>query len=175
MNRRSFLQAATASSTLAAVSGKYSIAASSPLDVDLANPAASKYLHTSAVSGFARMEELDPADPGEMSGAELRVGDAGAAVSLSARIGTHALGYVHGEQLARFVSRARKPKDETFGTLLTLDQTRSGAVLQYLPRPEPQIRLEMGFAHHCLGVLRGANLRRLMEWATVRSGVPLEA
>lgn len=77
------------------------------IEVDLADPAVMKLPHwrCSETNAYLRLEELYPADPGELSGAELRISESGANTMLMAIVGiSHWVGFLKDDPLARLIA-----------------------------------------------------------------------
>ena len=106
MNRRLFLRTAAALPAAAALSANVTASpqaqshgAMKPVEVDIIDPASAEYLRDESVDVFARLEELDPGDLGQLSGCSLRIlasGPLTAEVDALQRNGdrlSHCLGY----------------------------------------------------------------------------------
>jgi hypothetical protein len=138
-----------------------------PVEVDLADSKAEAYRRDSTVSLFVRLEELDPGDPGQLSGVLLRIVPGCEFPVLNVEIGdsvrwpAHCLGYLEDRELTQFANEALAGKvtrawlrelygegrpDVFSGMALTFNGTSEPAA--------PQIRVQFA-SGHCLGVLRG--------------------
>lgn len=139
-----------------------------PVEVDLAEPGAEAYIGHSATDLFVRLEELDPGDPGELSGAVLRIGDSEEDLSISATIGdvlqrdgsrtSHLLGFMEAEGMLRLASLDPIGGERDFAVFFTGNLCHpEGAYfavgLVLYPGDSPELHLNAG--RHCLGVLRG--------------------
>jgi len=133
---------------------------------------------------FAQLEELHPGDPGEVSGAELRVSEKGEYAWLTANIGkgdvpaSHCMGYLEGARLGTFLAGclalvtgigthpARTEETELLNELYpeAYPSRPSGAMLVCDGRT-----LKLCFGSHCFGVLYGAKLRSFLERALARA------
>ncbi len=173
LNRRTFIQAAAllpavASQTRGMVSASHSPVLSHPLEVDLAEPGAARHIGNSATEVYVRLEELYPGDPGQLSGASLRIMDSGKFTALNAECSSlqrdgsqlaHAYGCLSAEDLV--CVGAADPTDAGAGFFLRFLETfprirperYSGASLILVAGGEPELRV--CFGNHCLGVLRG--------------------
>jgi hypothetical protein len=186
MNRRAFFQAA-ALSTVAVAQGKG--LAHAPLQADatcpgfqanIAAPGALAHIGRREIDLFVSLEEADPADPGELSGARLWISDAGDYVCLSAGIGdtlqssgdrtSHLLGFVEGPVVSVIASRdPRNPED---GFTVRLQNAQNGRTFGWMRLEllaggdDPQLALYL--ADHCLGVLRGDLLQAFFRCLRIR-------
>lgn len=153
-----------------------------PFEVNLADPGSMVYLEDPCVEMFLRLEELYQADPGQLSGAALRIGASGPHADLGAEIGDilqpdgsrgiHSLGYLTPEDLGDFVRGLRRGGPFMMSLREIYPQARpdafSGADLTVCEGHQPELRLHLGT--HCLGVLRdGPPLTRFLYCARVRS------
>jgi hypothetical protein len=195
MNRKSSLRAAAASTAAvletsasansqimnAPVQMGSSPAIKKPVEVDLASPSAAAYWSDPTVELFARLEELDPGDPGQLSGVDLRITQSGPYTWLSAQIGAgtqpdgaptiHCFGIVEADEVARFAEEASTGA----GFVMSLRElyghlhpgALSGATLIFFGGDEPKVQL--CFGAHCLGVLQGSLLAAFLECARLRS------
>lgn len=194
MNRRSFLQAA-ALSTVAAVQSKGQVnppllpppLARRPLEVDLSDPGAQSYLGDHLTDVYVRLEELNPCDLGELSGARLTISENGAWLNVSARIGdtlqprtvapegfrtTHLLGFVQGDETAPLLSFDPARGGDSFAvTLQDADDPDYSAVRLILFANEGKSQLRLYLSTHCLGVLNGDLLARFFQCLRRRSAV----
>jgi len=141
-----------------------------PVEVNLADPGTAVYWEDSRVDAFVRLEELYPADPGQLSGAILRIGLSDPSADLSAEIGNilqpdgsrgiHSLGYLSPEDLKDFVRGVHRGGPFMMSMRELCPHLRpdafSGAELIFCGWHQPQIRL--CFGTHCLGVLRDGGL-----------------
>ncbi|MDR3701999.1 MAG: hypothetical protein P4L56_20290 [Candidatus Sulfopaludibacter sp.] len=189
MNRRSFFQAA-ALSTVAAVQSKGRVSLpqlpARPLQVDLADPDSRPYLRDRMIDVYVRLEELDPCDPGELSGARLIISDRGAELIVSAGIGdtlqpttvapkgfrtSHLLGSTKRGGVAPMLDFEPTSGDSFFITLQDAGRADYSAVrlVLFWDEDEPQLRLYL--ANHCLGVLSAVSLVRFFECLRMRSAI----
>jgi len=191
MNRRGFFQAA-ALSTAAVLQGQgrtpsargplpgpgrspSETECAAPIEADLAEPEAIKWVERSATSLFVRLEELDPGDPGQLSGAALHIIDSAQWTYVDAEIGntaqpyggetTHCVGYLKGEDLHRLALADPSDFRDRFSVALRElycgSVGFSGATLILFAGEAPELRL--CFGTHCLGVLRGDLLGRFFD------------
>jgi hypothetical protein len=152
-----------------------------PIEVDLADPKAQEYRADGDVDVFVRLEELYPGDPGQLSGAVLRVSQAARYTFLQAHTTpapqpygghtTHCLGYLEAEEIQRFVGEAGA-QVKTMKNLRELENDDaplglSGARLVFFGGDEPEMQL--CFGAHCLGVLRGRLLTAFLDCARIRA------
>jgi hypothetical protein len=139
-----------------------------PVEVDLGSPEAARHISYAGTDLFVRLEELFPGDPGELSGAELRIHESGEYTIVSALgcaiqrdgfVGCHSYGFLDGPDLA-FVG-ASDPADSSAAFCLRLRElypeirpdAYSGANLTLFSGERPELRVSFG--SHCVGVLRG--------------------
>ena len=147
-----------------------------PVEVDLANPAAERYLGNSGTDLFARLEELYPDDPGQLSGTELRIIDSGECLKLSAalafslrdgRNGYHCFGSLDAADLAETLWARQTESGHSYSIALRDQRPEvgnsyfSGATLDLVDGLDCEIRV--CFGSHCLGVLRGQPLRAFLH------------
>lgn len=175
MNRRSFLRTATLSTAaVTTLCGQINstpvnpiaIPTHPPFDADIADPSAKAQGANHSVDLFARMEERHPADPGELSGAVLRIMGAGEWIAVCATIGDvmqsdgcragHLMGWLDAATTARMASIDPTTIDEEVSFLLSnpIDQADCyGVWLTLVAGENPELRLDL--SNHCFGVLRG--------------------
>jgi hypothetical protein len=196
MNRRSFFRAAAAVSTVAVLEtsaganaqlmnapeqAESSPAIQKPVEVNLADSGTAVWRHDPAIDLFVRLEELYPGDPGQLSGAVLRIMADGRCAYLQAEIGdvqqpyggrtTHCLGYVGAGEMAQLADDAEsgaafiRPLRELYP--YAAPNAFSGAKLIFFGGEKPEIQL--CFGAHCLGVLRGQLLATFLRCARMRS------
>ncbi len=170
------VQAGTQSKFLPPASG--SVRSSAPAEADLAEPAAEKYFRHGLTDLFVRLEELDPADPGLLSGALLRISQYGEFMLLRADIEAfqrggqrlpHCLGCLDAAHVAAIASF--DPHDEDGGFRLRMadliiPEALSPVDLELIAGGNPELRLYIG--GHCLGVLNGDLLLRLFSSLRMR-------
>jgi hypothetical protein len=195
LNRRLFLRTAAASTAAvlgtstsanaqtvnAPVQAGSSPAIKKPVEVDLADSRAAAYRGDGDTDLFVRLEELYPGDPGQLSGAVLRVAQAGRYTFLQAHTApapqpygghtTHCLGYMRAEDIQRFLVETGT-RAKTMANLRELENDDaplglSGARFFFFGGDEPEMRL--CFGAHCLGVLRGRLLTALLDCARIRA------
>ncbi|MBZ5584243.1 MAG: hypothetical protein LAQ30_18920 [Acidobacteriia bacterium] len=196
MNRRSFFQAAAASTAAVLASGasadshimnapgqaESSPAVQNPLEVNIADPGAPRCWRDRATDVFVQLEELHPGDPGQLSGTVLRIMEAGRYASLQAEIGdvqqpyggraTHCLGYLGAGELAQLADDAESGEALFTRPLrelypCVLPNALSGARLIFVGGDRPEMQL--CFGAHCLGVVRGQLLKTFLRCARMRS------
>jgi hypothetical protein len=152
-----------------------------PVEVDLASPSAAAYWSDPTVELFARLEELYPGDPGQLSGVDLRIAQSGPYAWLAAQIGAgtqpdgapaiHCFGHLKADEVARFAEEAFMGAGFVTSLHELYPYVRpdafSGAALIFFGGDEPKIQL--CFGAHCLGVLRGPLLTAFLECARLRS------
>jgi hypothetical protein len=150
-----------------------------PVEVDLGAPGAAVYWEDPRVELFVRLEELYPGDPGQLSGAALRISESGPCAELRAETGDipdgsrglHCLGYLTAEEVEDFARKFHR--GGAFMVSLrepyphATPDAFSGAELTFAGDLQPEIRL--GFGRHCLGVLREPLLSVFLRCARVRS------
>lgn len=178
MNRRMFfqrtallpavLQSGAKGSNLSA---RAAVPALGPFEADLAKPGALKYVDRSAVELFVRLEEENPADPGELSGARLHVIDSGACMSLSASIGdvlqpygertSHWLGLMGVETVTRLLLAVDNETEFAIYFEAERGKAWNPVQVQIYAGENPELKLRI--SGHCLGVLRGELLKRLFD------------
>jgi hypothetical protein len=156
--------------------------ASMPVEVDLDDPSAAEFFRNPPTDLYVRLEELDPGDPGQLSGAVLRIMSGGKYVIFNAEIGealqrdgsriTHCLGTLHYEELASLA--AADPSDCSDSEVVPLRELYSwadrgafsGADLILFAGEDPELQLRFGA--HCLGVLRGEPLAKFLACLRMR-------
>jgi hypothetical protein len=180
------------SSEIISTAGRPAERASTPLrpfEADLADhPASAKHWADPAMSLFAQLEELYPADPGQLSGCSLYINEGGRYTCLSAEIAyapqkdgsvlNHRLGDLGAEE-SKWLFEAMRgntpltcdgasfvlPLSEQYPPRAT-PGAFTGATLAYFGGHDPEMRLCVG--SHCLGVLRLPVLMFFRECASVR-------
>jgi hypothetical protein len=185
MNRRSFFQAAAAMSIVAPLHGSPAspAIASRPhpalAEVDIADHDAMTQGAGRNTQIFARLQEMNPADQGELSGAVLRILDGGNDIGLNAELGDtiqrggyrthHLLGWLDADDTIRIASRNPDTEEEDFSVCFhdSQDQAYSRTWLSFCAGKAPELRLEI--AGHCLGVLRGKLLVRFFDCLRMRA------
>lgn len=178
MNRRAFFRTATLS-TAAVLQGSArrsrpaepAAVFTDPYTIDLADPGAAAQMSNRDMEIFVRLEESEPADPGELSGARLHICEYGQWTVLGVTIGDtlqpqgyrtgHQLGWVRAEALAEIAPTTPRTAVEDFSVPVTdsQDETRYRAWLMFSAGENPELRLNL--YGHCLGVLRGEVLNSL--------------
>jgi hypothetical protein len=177
MNRRTFFQTA-AVSTVAVLQSRGQMSSQRqqemggvPLEVDLSEPGAARYVEHGTTDLYVRLEELDPGDPGELSGAVLRISASGADVAVSAGFGevlqrnggrtSHFLGFSQAPDLDSLVAAVLDTPENDVREFCLLDGRQanglSGARLVLFTGKDPE--LQLCIASHSLGVLSGDLLR----------------
>lgn len=152
--------------------------------IDVAAPDAERYFSSRRVGVYARLEERWPADPGELSGAKLRIAEDFS--SVVAEIGGtlqpyvndgfrcgHLLGFVEDNDF-----RALAEMDLLDGPIIPrticLTQAKahqepwSGQRLEILTGDDGAPELRLYISQHCLGVLRGEPLLKFLRCLRVR-------
>ena len=182
LNRRRFFLA-----TAAGVAGR-SLSAQIPgasltvtsqhplMEVNLSDPRVTDAQIQNAHDVFVNLFELRPADPGQLSGCELRVHQHGLDLFLSVNIGTHCLGLLGYDDLTRWLDKAEERGDlETAASLLENFSgypgpwNCNGGFLILTPGAEPE--LEVRFREHCFGILRGELAARFLACVRQRLAV----
>jgi len=140
-----------------------------PIEIDVVDRATVEYRRDASVEAYAQLEERFPADPAELSGASLHIGDSGRYTTLWVGFGYHCLGLVFAEELARLTARGLGDAEREFVTPLfesrpQIQPYRVNGSYLTLSGGE----LSLGFGGHCCGVLRGENLRVFLECVRVR-------
>jgi hypothetical protein len=153
------------------------------VEVDLADSKAENYWRDSTVDLFIRLEELCPGDPGELSGALIRVMNGGKFASLNVSIGdtlqpygdrtAHWLGYLDADELMQFTTQVLTGRIAKARLREFYQETNpyafSGVELIFLGSDgliAPQICVQLGT--HCLGILRGERVMRFFQCAQHR-------
>ena len=193
MNRRSFFTAvaAAASANSPAMNMPEHTESSSttrkPVEVDLADPDSAAYRRDESVDLFVRLEELYPGDPGQLSGAVLRIMGSDRDARLVAEIGDvlqpyggtapHCLGYLDVPDLRQLAVEGANERGfvdlwELYPEMRSGTFWLSGATLNFSGGNVPDIQL--CFGEHCLGVLRGKLLTAFLECARIRTGLGVE-
>ena len=192
MNRRSFFQAAAAASALAVRGvGSQPMNApkptkslplrSKPADIDLSDAMSAAWRGDPDVAHFVMLEEMHPADPGELSGAALWVGEKGREVIFNAELVKgrgpaglmgHCLGYLPAWLASACAAQARENRENLQVGLYELysDATGgrySGASLRSECGENPE--LQLWFGEHCLGVTRGPLLAAFLDCVLMHS------
>jgi len=174
MNRRKFLvMAAVGGASAASVLG-----GARQVEFDLTGGSPESCRENGEMEAFVRLEELYPSDPGQLSGAHLRISQACEEAHMGAWFGTHCVGYLDGAPLVDFISAATAGDGREVRALLSelypeIDPPRlSGASLLFLAGEDPELRLCCGFGQsHCFGRVRGRNLAALLDRARRRCGI----
>lgn len=136
-----------------------------PIEIDLADPKALRHWRDGAVELSAQLTELYPGDPGQLSGASLRIVDSGEYGMLNAQIGdqvqtAHCVGYLFPKEVAHLAERACRGENCTVPLhemcSAEPDQCNrtdlfSGATLAFFGGEDASLRL--CFGGHCLGIL----------------------
>ena len=143
-----------------------------PVEVDLADPDAERHIGNSGTNVYVCLEELHPADPGQLSGARLRILESGRYTLLNAEStvllrggekGSHWYGCLDGAELAAICQTPGTPffirlREFYFETR---PAPYSGLSLTHFSGDDPELRA--CFGTHCLGVLRGGLLLRFLN------------
>jgi len=147
--------------------------AGGPVEIDLEDPAAAAWMGERSIEAFISFEEQYLGDPGQRSGASLRLMEAAEGVFLNAEIASthHCLGYVQPAAAAQFaiaIAGGESPVEASLQEIYPeISPARpSGAKLFFFAGRYPQLRLQLG--PHCAGVLRGALLTKFLECLRVR-------
>jgi hypothetical protein len=145
--------------------GSVCLSAASPEDIAAGN----MELHT-------QLEEMEPADPGELSPAFIRIFETGEDTCLTAGLAYHVLGCVTAETVREFLNLCRTGREFEVA-LVDLDPNRvrekTGASLKFETAGENRsLGLYMG--QHCFGVLRGTRLEAFLGACQTRAfmGLP---
>ncbi len=116
------------------------------------------------------LSEMDPGDPGELSGADLRLTGSGDCAVLTPEFGHHVLGILPSEHARQFVGRALAsfslPDYMLSGKLAEFygEAGRfSGAELHFEGGPNPSLQVRCG--EHVFGLAQGASLREFLNRA----------
>jgi len=157
-----------------------------PFSADIADPCYARRLADSNTDLFVRMEELDPADPGELSGAELRVHESGQDTQVTAGIGdtlqpygyrsSHFLGWLPSAETCALASAdlTAADREPIFVAFRERPDTADNRIWLKLSTGEnPAAALDI--AGHCLGVLRGDLLVRFLDCIRKRSALKIAA
>jgi hypothetical protein len=180
MNRRNFIQATAALLPAAVLHGRAkanpSLSTRPPASAGgaPADPGVETYIRNSETHLLFRMEEPDPADLGEFSGAVLRIIDDGESVFLHAGIGRHFLGVPRsaadlpaliGIMSADPAYRGRSAV--SIGDDVWLVFSTGGSGPDYGDAGDKVLWLDVG--RHCIGALRGELLNKFFY--CLRKGV----
>jgi hypothetical protein len=139
------------------------------LDLGLAGSMEGGHWRCRDTDAYIRLEELYPGDPGEASGAQLRILDAGRYLTLAVLAGDHWVGHLPVGKLAALVAVLREqPKKDVEMFLFESDPEQSGYPFSGAKLVYTDHTLGLYFGHHCLGIVRGALLNRFLECATYR-------
>ena len=155
----------------------------SPFEVDLLDPAMSRYFGDPEVDLCVTLEERFPADLGQLSGIVIRIMYSGkntvlnvespAAQQLGSSL-THLFGYIQGAKLAD--ASAANPGDPADSFLICLQERKdvfSGLSLTLLGGDIPELRVALG--DHCLGILRDRPLTMFLQFLHLRCKAEAEA
>ena len=188
MKHRSSFQAAAVSA--ATVIGKSASTSSlpmnasrerwKPIEIDLADPKALRHWRDGNVELSAQLEALYPGDPGEKSGASLRIAGSGECGILNAQIGdqvqnTHCVGFLFPEEAAHLAERACRGENCTVPLhemcsaepdLFKRKDLFSGATLAFFGGEDAALHL--CFGTHCLGILTEHLLTALLACMRIR-------
>jgi hypothetical protein len=160
MNRRSFIEAAAVSTMAVLQTGARPRVTRKPVEVDIIDPVATEYLRDESVDVFARLEEADPADPGQLSGCSLRIMNCGSVqlrvdIDANQRDGSrhsHCLGEVDDRDLSSIADADLANEADSF----SIPAFPAGVFLVLAAGAEPE--MSVCIRAHCLGVLRGRAL-----------------
>jgi len=149
-----------------------------PIEVDVMEEGYEAFLGDMAVDVCVKLEELDPADPGELSGAKISVLPR-EEPTLNVTLGSHYLGLVAGAPLFRFLSEcvdvieqgpaAKKACAVRLASCQPIDGKLSPFELELAGAPAPSLKIVATGGGHCFGVLRGEALRRFLEVGLARA------
>jgi len=194
MNRRAFFQAAALSTaTVFQTKGRTISHEAEPahipqpsedrnlllFGVDLAGPNWEQYLADERMDLFVWLRELYPADPGQLSGAKLRIMEHGSYTALSAGIGDtlqpygdrteHWLGSVQGTTVARFAKFGPERDDHgRYNVFLAADENLPDTMLSLTLLEAGNRQLELNLGGHCFGILNGELLSRFLACLRTR-------
>jgi len=148
-----------------------------PTSIDVMQPGFEEFLADQTVDITVKAEELDPADPGQLSGASLTVSLPQEDAAVSVKVGCHNLGLVAGAPLLRFLAEslaiinrepsAKKACGATLADCQPIDGRLSIFRLQVAGELAPTLTIVGG--QHVFGIIRGEALRRFLEAATLRA------
>jgi hypothetical protein len=164
---------ACASSQTALAPGQ---AGSSPapegFEIDLSDPSEYNHRKNRSIDLFVRLEELHPADPGQLGGAVLYLGAGGPHTFIHATLACesrHILGYFNAASIRRLVEEAKTGASIAIGLREYYAESRqdrfSGATLAISGGESPEAQL--CFGAHCFGVLRGDLLAKFLECVAI--------
>lgn len=141
-----------------------------PHTADIAAPDFLRHIADESISMFVRLEELDPPDPDQLSGARLWINETGEDTDVSADFGdtlqfdgnrtSHFLGSLRDLRTASLAVADPTAADEEFsvGFSECSDGPNDRVRLVFQCGENAELRLEL--AGYCLGVLRGELLNR---------------
>jgi hypothetical protein len=148
-------------------------------EIDLADLNYLRWQRVENIDLFVRLEELDPADPGEISGCSLWICGAGLDTMIRANSceGRHVIGPVgHCVGILQAASIRRLVDESGAGASIMMGLREfyskphstafSGATLALSGGDRPEARV--CFGTHCLGVLRPWLVERFLECARIR-------
>ncbi len=164
INRRNFLWSAAAAPAVLktnATAGVKTPFASKPVEADLVHPDSKQHLHDPSVDLFVRLEEEDAGDPGQLSGAALRILDTGSSMYVVAETAapqrdgsmhSHCWGALDAQAAAVLIT----PPADGVSTIVPLRDPAerfTGAWIEISAEEERELRLLL--PTHVFGVLRG--------------------
>jgi hypothetical protein len=179
------LSAAAASSLPAAETstrlGPQSVPYPLPFEADIADPGYMAHVADEKMDLFVSLEEAEPADPGELSGAKLWIHERGAGTYVSAGIGdtlqpmgyrsSHWLGWLDASKTAALALAAGRGFSVPFAEAR---RPRWQSIwLHFSPGENSELNLEI--SGHSLGVLRGEPLARFLDCIRKRRALKIAA
>ena len=179
MNRRSFIQAAALSTadrlkSKGPNSSSHPPVRTHPVEVDLAAPDATRHVGNSAIDLYVRLEELYPADDGQLSGLSLRIMNGGRLTVLNvecAALQRDGGQNIHCYGVLDYADLAHVAVAETFMLRLreSYPKLRSDFYNDVVLTLFAGRELQVCFGNHCLGVLRGDLLTRFLDCVRQRT------
>jgi hypothetical protein len=158
-----------------------------PFTVDLAHAGAVDYFKDGDIDAYVRLEEADPADPGQQSGLSLHMTGLGECLHLGAELDavqqegtmlTHCLGLLRFEDVTPLIA-----SDATSVTAFASLCLREVYFDEYAERPSggrlelhggDDAELRVVFGAHIFGVLRGHLLSAFLNCLRLRCAQPAQ-
>lgn len=158
--------------------GAVKAARSKPINIDVMEPDYERFLGDQGVDIMALAEEIDPADPGEMSGANLILSGIREDTAIHAGFAYHPLGLLSGAALLRFIAEALTIIEQgpagrvrCIAKLAAFQPTINGRLSDFYLAVcgEAEPRLSIAGAGHCFGVVGAERLQRFLRAALMRA------
>jgi hypothetical protein len=152
-------------------------ARSKPVNIDVMEAGYERFLADQTVDISATAQEFHPAEPGDLSGAQLIISLPREDAAVHLKMGCHNLGLIAGVPLFRFLaeslaiiqkgSSAKKACGATLADYQPIDGRLSIFRLHVTGEPVPVLTIVGG--QHVFGVIRGEALRRFLDVAMLRT------